>query len=71
MSPVIKLKARERRMLALLHAPGATVAVGLGASDGLHRRGLIQIARGKHRWEITAEGRLAIEGYPEYLKAVK
>jgi len=71
MQPVTKLRAKERRFLALLYAPGATVAIGLGAGDAMHRRGFVQVARGKHRWEITAEGRLAIEGYPADLAAYK
>lgn len=71
MQPVIKLRAQERRTLALLYPQGATIAIGLGAGDALRRRGLIQAARNKHRWEITAEGRLAIEGYPDVLAAYR
>ena len=70
MAPAIKLKAREQRMLAVLYAPGATVAYGLGAGDELHRRGLV-MPTSKKRWEITAEGRLAIEGYPQLLASYK
>lgn len=69
-APVIKLKAREQRMLAVLYAPGASVAYGLGAGDELHRRGLVS-PTAKRRWEITAEGRLAIEGYPQLLASYR
>jgi hypothetical protein len=69
MAPAVKLKRQERRMLALMH-DGGTIAVGLGAGMDLHRRGFVQIAK-FGRWGITAEGKLAIEGYPADIAAFK